>query len=162
MQIECGHCGNVLEVPAQRAGKEVLCSRCGTVSRMPGGALSFDPSPESQEKNGKPVLLWMVVVMVVIGLGVVVVKQIKERSAENEKLGDVPSLKNDAHSMRADLSPGTFFLRDLKFEIASASIEEDLSGSKPRWSLFIDTKGRDFESRWAPNIRGEEVMVDAP
>ena len=61
------------------------------------------------------------------------------------------------------IDAGTFRLRDLEFEIDSASIEEDLSESKPRWTLYIGTKERSlFDFRWAPNIRGEDVLVDAP
>ena len=56
-----------------------------------------------------------------------------------------------------------FRISDLEFDIDSASIRENLSGGETRWDLTVETVEKLlFESRWSPNIRGEDVVVDAP
>jgi hypothetical protein len=66
---------------------------------------------------------------------------------------------------------GFLSIRDRDFRITSAELSEILVSQHPQWTLFIQTEEKEFIEpgivppipfRWAPNIRGESVSVDAP
>lgn len=58
---------------------------------------------------------------------------------------------------------GTLKIRDLEFEIVSASLVEVFSGDSRAWDFHLWTKQRMlFDAPWAPDISGERIAVAAP
>lgn len=81
-----------------------------------------------------------------------------------------PKPKPAVQKRLAGLNPllGQLIIKDLVFHIDSASLSEVKDKqSNRRWNLWIGTEPRELEFdgmpwRWAPNIRGDEVRIQAP
>jgi hypothetical protein len=64
--------------------------------------------------------------------------------------------------------PGHLFIKDLDFIIDSATLQETVdSTGLIRWNLWMDTIPQEIyydeiPFRWAPNIRGDDVLIKAP
>lgn len=108
MQVECGHCGHVLEVPPAHAGREVLCSHCGVISKMPGGALSMAPPRLPQPKPSQPIFVWVLSGVLVLVLVLFVVTRLQgdgSTSSEAAASGDERESQASSQSFVSRASP---------------------------------------------------------
>ena len=61
MEMRCGHCGRLLRVPDEAAGKSARCPECGALSTVPSNdapagspfAANAPPSPPEQPAQGR-------------------------------------------------------------------------------------------------------------